>query len=138
MVEPVNPFERGVLDSFEAAPGSAPVDHLGFLESVDRLGQSVVVAVADTADRRPDAGLGETLGVLDKHILRPTVAMMDQAAPAGRTAIVERLFECIRDEAGVRCPAGGPAYDSSGQGINDEGDIDEPCPCSALARRTGG
>ena len=52
MVEPIDPFERGVLDGFEAAPGSAPVDHLGFVEAVDRLGQSVVVAVADTADRR--------------------------------------------------------------------------------------
>ncbi|WP_443024386.1 hypothetical protein [Sphingomonas sp. Leaf34] len=25
MVEPVDPSERGVLDSFEAAPGAAPV-----------------------------------------------------------------------------------------------------------------
>ena len=58
MIEPVNLFERGTFDSFEAAPGSAPVDHLGFVETVDRLGQSVVVAVADTADRRFDARLG--------------------------------------------------------------------------------
>ncbi len=69
MVEPVDPFERCVLDGFEAAPGSAPVDHLGFVEAVDRLGQSVVVAVADTADRRLDAGLGEALGVFDRHVL---------------------------------------------------------------------
>ena len=41
MVEPVDPFERGVLDGLEAAPGSAPVDHLGFVEAVDCLGQSV-------------------------------------------------------------------------------------------------
>jgi hypothetical protein len=34
------------------------VDHLGFVETVDRFGQSVVVAVADTADRWLDAGLG--------------------------------------------------------------------------------
>ena len=54
--------------------------------------------------------------------------MMDQAAPVGRTAIVERLFECIQDEAGVRRPAGAPAYDPSGVGIDDEGDVDEPCP----------
>ena len=50
MVEPVGPFNRVVLDGFEAAPGSAPVDHHGFVEAVDGLGQSVVVAVADTAD----------------------------------------------------------------------------------------
>jgi hypothetical protein len=38
----------------------------------------------------------------------------------GRTAIVERLFERIQDEAGVRRPAGAPAYDPSGVGIDDE------------------
>lgn len=52
--------------------------------------------------------------------------MMDQATPMGRTAIVERLFERIQDEAGVRRPAGAPAYDPSGVGIDDEGDVDEP------------
>jgi hypothetical protein len=40
MVEPVDLFERGVLNGFEAAPRSAPVDQLGLIESVDRLGQS--------------------------------------------------------------------------------------------------
>ena len=29
MVEPVVPFEWGVLDGFEAAPGAAPMDHFG-------------------------------------------------------------------------------------------------------------
>lgn len=109
MVEPIDPFERGVLNSFEAALGSAPVDHLGFVETVDRFGQSVVVAVADTADRRLDAGLGEALGVLDRQVLRSAVAVVDQAAPMGRTAIVERLFKRIQDEACVRRPAGAPA-----------------------------
>jgi hypothetical protein len=87
------PFEHVVLDDFEAAPGSAPLDHLGFIETVDRFGQSVVIAVADTADRWLDGGLGKALCVLDGHVLRPTVAIMDQATPKSRTAIVERLFE---------------------------------------------
>ena len=47
MVEPVDPFEGSVLHCFEAAPWSAPVDHLGFVEAVDRLGQSVVIEVAE-------------------------------------------------------------------------------------------
>jgi len=128
MVVPVDPFERGVLDGFEAAPRSARADHFGFIEAVDRFGQSVVVAVADTADRWLDGGLGKALGILDRHVLRPTVAMMDQAATVGRTAIVERLFERIQDGAGVRRPSGAPAYNPSGVGIDDEGDVDEPCP----------
>lgn len=69
MIEPVDPLERGVLDSFEAAPRAASVDYLGLVKAIDRLGQSVVVAVADAADRRLDAGLGEAFGVLDGYIL---------------------------------------------------------------------
>jgi hypothetical protein len=41
------------------------MDHLGFVEPVDRLGECVVVAVADAADRPHEPGLGETLRVLD-------------------------------------------------------------------------
>ena len=46
-------------------------DHFGLVEAVDCLGQSVVVAVADAADRRLDPGFGKALGVLDRHVLRP-------------------------------------------------------------------
>jgi hypothetical protein len=38
VVEPVDPFERGVFDRLEAAPGAAAVDDLGLEEAVDRLG----------------------------------------------------------------------------------------------------
>ena len=50
VVEPVDPFERGVLDRLQRSPRPAPMDHLGFVEPVDRLGECVVVAVADAAD----------------------------------------------------------------------------------------
>jgi hypothetical protein len=50
VIEPVDPFEGGHLDSFEAAPWAASVDHLCLVEVVDGLGQRVVVGVADTAD----------------------------------------------------------------------------------------
>jgi hypothetical protein len=56
MVEPVDPFQRGELDGFQASPRAASPDHLGLVEAVDRLGQGVVVTVADAADRRLDAG----------------------------------------------------------------------------------
>ena len=45
VVEPIDPFERGVLDGFEIAPGAGASDHLGFEEAVDRLGKGVVVAI---------------------------------------------------------------------------------------------
>jgi hypothetical protein len=126
MIEPVDPLERRILDGFEAAPWSTAMDDLGFVEPVDRLGQSVVVAVADAADRGLDPGLGEALGVLDKHILRPAVAMMDEAAPMGRPAIVKRLLQGIEDEAGMGRPACSPANDPPSIGVDNEGDVDEP------------
>ena len=49
MIEPVDPFESGELDGFDVSPRPAPVDHLGLVETVDALGQGVVVTVPDTA-----------------------------------------------------------------------------------------
>jgi hypothetical protein len=34
---------------------------------------------------------------------------MNKAAAAGRPSVMERLFEGVQDEVGVRCPAGSPA-----------------------------
>ena len=69
VVEPVDPFERGEFDGLEVSPWSAPPDHLGLVEPVDRLGERVVVRIADAADGRLDAGLGEALRVFDRDIL---------------------------------------------------------------------
>ena len=68
-IEPIDPFEGRELDRFERAPRSAPMDHFGFVQAVDRLGESVVVRVPDAADRRFNAGVGQTLGVLDRDVL---------------------------------------------------------------------
>jgi len=57
---------------------------------------------------------GDCCCVLDGHILRPAVAMMDEAAPVGRPSIVKRRFQGIEDEAGMRRPAGPPANDRPG------------------------
>ena len=53
IVEPVDPFQRGELDGFQASPRAASPDHLGLVEAVDRLGESIVVTVADAAGSRP-------------------------------------------------------------------------------------
>jgi len=71
IIEPVNPFQRRVLDGIEGAPRSARVDHLGLEQADDRLGERVVVGVADAADRRLDTGLGQPLGVADRQVLQP-------------------------------------------------------------------
>ena len=63
IVEPVHPFERGDLDGLEAPPWPALMDYLGLVETVDRFGESIVVAVADAADRGFDARFRQALGV---------------------------------------------------------------------------
>src|SRR5262245_53550807 len=45
------------------------MDDLGFVESVDGLGQSIVVAIAHAAYRGLDAGLRQALGVFDRDVL---------------------------------------------------------------------
>ena len=75
-IEPIDPFEGRELDGLERPPRAAPMDQLGFVEAVDRLGERVVVAVADAADGRLDAGLREPLGVADRQVLRASVAMV--------------------------------------------------------------
>ena len=64
VVEPVYPFQRRELDGFERAPSCSSMDELGLIEAIDRLGESVVVGIADAANRRLDAGLRQALGIL--------------------------------------------------------------------------
>ena len=77
IIEPVDPFESGELDGFEVSPRASPVDHLGLEEPDHGFGERVVVAVADAAHGGLDPGLREAFGVLDRHILDTTVAVME-------------------------------------------------------------
>src|SRR3546814_12497547 len=52
--------------------------------------------------------------------------MLNHAAAMNRPAFVSRLLKRIQHEAGIRRPAGAPADDPPGVGIDDKGDIDEP------------
>lgn len=49
VIEPIDPFESGEFNGFDVSTWSAPVDHLGLVESVDAFGQGVVVTVPDAA-----------------------------------------------------------------------------------------
>lgn len=55
VVGPVHPFGCRLFGGLDAAPRPAAVDDLGLEEPVDRLGQRVVVAVAETAHQGLDA-----------------------------------------------------------------------------------
>ena len=76
VVEPIHPFEGSELPCLGMAPGAAPADHLSLEQADDRLGESIVEAVADAADRGLDAGVGQPLGVADRDILAALDALL--------------------------------------------------------------
>ena len=54
--------------------GPRRMNDLGLVKTVDRFGQSVVVAVADATHGRLDTGLGEALGIASIEPLLTLVA----------------------------------------------------------------
>ena len=85
------------------------MDHLGFVEAVDGLGEGIVVAVPDAADRGLDACLGKPLGILDREILHTAIAVVDQTAASDWAALMQRLLQRIQHEAGVSRTGDAPA-----------------------------
>ncbi len=128
IVEPVDPGQCSELDSLEASPRSAPMNDLCLVEPIDRLGESVVITVADAADGRLDAGLGQSLDVANADVLRPAIRMVHQTELANWPPFMQSLLESVEDETGMCCSAHSPADDLAGVGIDDEGHIDEAGP----------
>jgi hypothetical protein len=79
-IEPAHPFQRRELDTLERPPWPAAVDDVGLLETVDGLGESIVIAVPDAAYRRFDASVHQALGVFDRDVLDAPVAVMHEPA----------------------------------------------------------
>ncbi len=77
-VDPSEGRELEVLDGLPLAGASRPADGFGLVVAVHRLGQGVVVAVADGPDRRRRADLGESLAVADRRELATGIAMAPQ------------------------------------------------------------
>jgi len=128
VVEPIDPFEGGELDRLEGAPGAAPMDDLGLEETNHRFGESVVVGISDAADGRLDAGLGETLGVANAHILRPSVGMAHEPAAGEGPSLMKSLLQGVEDEVRPRRARHAPTDNLPGEDIDDEGDVDEAGP----------
>src|SRR3954447_23443018 len=104
------------------------MDHLGLVEAVDRLRERIVKTVADAADRGLDARRSQALGVANRDILHPPIAMVHETATLDGPARVQGLLERVEHEAGVRRPAHPPADDATGIGIDHEGHVDEARP----------
>lgn len=104
------------------------MDHLGLVESIDRLGESVVIAITHTADGGLDARLSEALGIADADILRTAIRMMHQPTVVHRSALMQGLLQCVEHEARMGCPRHPPTDDPPSIGIDQEGDVDETRP----------
>jgi hypothetical protein len=63
----VDPVEGRPLDGFLTLPRAASPDDLGLVEADDRLGEGVVVAVADAPDGALDAGGGEAFALPNRQ-----------------------------------------------------------------------
>ena len=95
VIEPVDPFERGVFDGIEGLPWSAPMNEFGLEQTDNRLGQCVVVTVANTADRGLQTRLGEALGIPDRDILAAAIGVMHEATSTYRPSGMNCLFQGI-------------------------------------------
>jgi hypothetical protein len=121
VVEPIHPFQGRELDGLEAAPWPAPMDHLSLVETVDGFGESVVIGISDTADRRLDTSFSQALGVLNGYALASSVAVVYEPATMERPSIMQ----CLLHEVCMRRARGSPAYDPAGIGVDDKGNVDK-------------
>ena len=71
-------------------------------QTVDRLGERVVVAVANAADRRHEAGVGQSRRVLEREVLHATIGVVHEAAAGDRFAIMDGLLQRIENETRMR------------------------------------
>ena len=78
MVEQGHPFQRRQFHRFPVLPWPPFVDQFSLVQPVDRLGQSVVVAVTPATHRRFHSSFAKPLGIADGDILRAPVGMVDQ------------------------------------------------------------
>lgn len=76
-VVPVDPCEGLKLEVVDRPPGSASgsAHELGLVEGVDALGEGIIEAVADAADRRPRPDLVESFGVAQTRKLTARVGV---------------------------------------------------------------
>jgi hypothetical protein len=104
------------------------MNDLGLVKTVDRFGESIVLTVANASDRWLDARLGQPFGIANGHVLRAAVGMMNQPATFDGPPIMQCLVEGIEHKAGMSRSACPPTDDTAGEGINDEGHLNEALP----------
>ena len=106
----------------------AVANNLGFEPADDAPGQRIVVAFADATDRQLNAHFGETLGLADRHVLAPAIAVVHEPGALSRMPVVQRLLESIEDKPGVHGLRHPLTDDPLLEGVHDESDVDTALP----------
>jgi len=90
----VNPFGGSHLDVLDGAPRLAGFDQFGLVQTVDRLGQRVVIRAADRTDRGLDPGLREALAEPDRRVLRSSIRVVDNIFQIENAFLLTRRIGC--------------------------------------------
>jgi hypothetical protein len=77
------------------------MDHLDFEQTLDRLGEGIVIAVSSTADGGRNANFSETFGIANRNFLAPSVTMVHEPMLSRRAPVMESLLKGIEHEAGL-------------------------------------
>jgi hypothetical protein len=72
--------------------------------------------------------------IFDRDVLHAAVAVVHEAAAVNGPAFEQRLLERVQDESRMRRARHTPADDPAGEGVDDEGDIDEAGPSGVIRR----
>jgi hypothetical protein len=87
-----------------------------------------VITVALAADRGFDAGFSKPLGVPDADVLRPSVAVANQASITLGLPGIQGLLQRIEHEVGPHRTTHPPAHDTTGEHVDDEGHVQPALP----------
>ena len=118
--------------SWRAGAPDAVTDQLG-LEAVDeRLGERVVVRVADRADRGEQAVVVEGLGVVVRAILAAGVAVMNELDVGAGPALGECHPQRVEHEVGAHVLGELPADDPAAVDVDHEGEEDDALPAAQV------
>ncbi|CAB3810547.1 hypothetical protein LMG27177_07283 [Paraburkholderia fynbosensis] len=74
------------------------MNQFGLVQTVDGLGQCVVVTVATATNRGLDARFGQSLAIVNANALRASVGVMYQRSIAAWAPRMKCLFKCMQNE----------------------------------------
>ena len=97
------------------------MNQLSLVQAVNRFGESVVIAVTPTSDRRLDARFGQTFAVPNGYILRTPVAVVNQGSGTFGLPVIQGLLQCIENKVCSHGTALPPTHYPASVDVNHKG-----------------